>query len=125
MRAGEGPAGPSQGRQMPRPLFMAHMHADSFTPEFIAALPDNLHVYAAFEREALQVVRMGWKHYSARTIVEVLRHRSALADTDSQFKLNDHATPGWARLFALMNPEHAGLFEFRRVNTKREERSAA
>lgn len=110
---------------MPRPLFTAHMHADSFTPEFIAALPDNLHVYAAFEREALQVVRMGWKHYSARTIVEVLRHRSALADTDSQFKLNDHATPGWARLFALLNPEHAGLFEFRRVNTKREERSAA
>ena len=110
---------------LPRPVFMAHMHADTFTPEFLAALPDNLHVYAAFEREALQVVRRGWKHYSARTIIEVLRHQSALADTDAQFKLNDHATPGWARLFALLNPEHAGLFEFRRVNNKRDERAAA
>lgn len=126
MRAGQSPVGPAEGRaQMPRPLFMAHMHADSFTPKFLADLPQNLHVFAAFEREALQVIRSGWKRYSARTIIEVLRHQSALSDVSEAFKLDDHATPGYARLFALLHPEHADLFEFRRVNTKRDERAAA
>lgn len=84
-----------------------------FTPEFMAYLPDNLHVYRAFEREALRVVQRGFKHYSARTIVEVLRHNSALTEAGGTYKLNDHMTPSHARLFALMHPQHAGLFEFR------------
>lgn len=99
----------------PRALFVARLHADRFTHDFLLSLPANLHVYEAFEREALKVVRRGHTHYSARTIVEVLRHNSALADGDVEFKLNDHATPYYARLFTLMNPQHAQLFEFRKV----------
>jgi hypothetical protein len=106
---------------MPRPVFMAQMHAEQFPAEFLASLPENLHVFSAFEREALRVVKRGMTHYSARTIVEVLRHHSALNDTDSAFKLNDHATPSWARLFALMHPEASGLFEFRETKAARRE----
>ncbi|MFM2287427.1 MAG: hypothetical protein RL684_570 [Pseudomonadota bacterium] len=112
--------------QMPRPLFMAHMHADTFTPEFLAALPQNLHVYAAFEREALRVVHRGRHHYSARTIIEVLRHESLLAEAGpGAWKLNDWHTPYLARLFALLNPSHSNLFEFREAKAAKRERAAA
>lgn len=115
-----------QAPEMPRALFMAHMNVAQFTPEFMAYLPDNLHVYAAFEREAMRVVRKGFKHYSARTLIEVLRHHSALEDESGKaWKLNDHFTPGWARLFALMNPDHAKLFEFREAKAAKRERAHA
>jgi len=96
-------------------MALALAHAWMFTPEFLAYLPDNLHVFEAFEREAMRVVRRGARHYSARTIIEVLRHWSTLQEVGSPWKLNDWHTPYLARLFALMHPEHAGLFEFRRA----------
>lgn len=97
----------------PRPVFMAQMNTELFTLEFLLRLASNLKVYEAFEREALRVVAKGRTHYSARTIIEVLRHNSALSDVDAEWKLNDHATPFYARLFGLCNPEHADLFELR------------
>lgn len=110
----------------PRPVFMAQLHADLFTRDFLAYLPENLHVFEAFEREALKVAARGFKHYSARTIVEVLRHHSALAETgDGPWKLNDWRTPYLARLFALMQPGHADLFEFRQAKAARRDRIAA
>ena len=62
----------------PRPVWLAHMHRERFTDDFLAYLPDNLHIWEAFEQEALKIARKGFKHYSARTIIEVLRHHSAL-----------------------------------------------
>jgi hypothetical protein len=99
--------------ETPEPLRAAQNNAHLFTPEFLAYLPENLHVYRDFEREALRVVRRGLKHYAARTIMEVLRHNSALAEAGEDYKLNNNMIPSHARLFALMHPIHAGLFEFR------------
>ena len=63
---------------MSRPLFVASLHEREFTPRFISEyLPENLHVFDAFEREALAAAKAGHVRYSARTIVEVLRHHSA------------------------------------------------
>jgi hypothetical protein len=104
---------------------VARQHAEHFTPEFLAYLPENLHVYDAFEREALRVVARGFKHYSARTIIEVLRHNSALAERGGPWKLNDWHTPYLARLFALMRPPFAGLFEFRATKAVGRGRAAA
>ncbi len=96
------------------PIEVAQDHQDQFTPEFLQYLPDNTHVYFSFEREAKRVVARGFAHYSARTIVEVLRHHTALHEVNAgSRKLNDHNTPYLARLFSLMNPASAGLFEFR------------
>ena len=103
----------------PRELFVARLNAERFTADFLAYLPDNLHVYRAFEREALRVVARGLAHYSARTIIEVLRHHSALTEAAGAWKLNDWRTPYLARLFALLNPAHAGLFEFREARAAR------
>ena len=109
---------------MTNPVAIATEHAHEFTPEFLAHLPDNVHVYVAFEREALRVVAGGFRHYSARTIIEVLRHNSALAEVGGPWKLNDHMTPYWARLFALIHPANAGLFEFRLAKAVRKQRAA-
>ncbi len=106
------------------PVVLADRHADQFTPEFLAYLPANRHVYEAFEREAFKVIAKGFKHYSARTIIHVLRHHSALAEVGSEWKINDHTSPYLARLFDLAHPEHAGLFEFR-VTKARRHREAA
>lgn len=102
-----------------RALQYARLHAELFTPAFLEYLPDNLHVYEAFEREALAVARRR-QRYSARTIVEVLRHNSALMEHGGgPWKLNDWHTPYLARLFALLHPVHATLFEFREAKAAR------
>ena len=113
---------PSFGR--PDPVALASENADAFTPRFLAYLPENLHVFAAFEREALRVVAKGFDHYSARTIIEVLRHNSALAERGGRWKLDDWNTPYLARLFALVHPEHAGLFEYRTAKAVQRQRRA-
>ncbi len=96
------------------PVATARMHAEQFTAEFLAWLPLNIHVYTAFESEALAIARKGFKHYSAYTIVHVLRHHSALRERHGDgWKLNNNQTPMLARLFALLHPAHADLFEYR------------
>lgn len=106
-------------------LLTAHTHIATFTTEFLAWLPENLHVFAAFEAEALAIARRGIRHYSARTIIEVLRHHSALHQAGGAWKLCDRKTPYLARLFALLHPQHAGLFEFREAKAVRREREAS
>lgn len=88
-------------------------NVDQFRVGFAQWLADNGHVWIAFEREANRVWSRGRRHYSARTIVEVLRHETALADTGQDWKINDHNTPDLARLYRLTYPERAGLFETR------------
>ena len=98
----------------PTPLAVMHEHGDTFTAAFRSWLPDNLHVYDAFEAEALKVLRRGFKHYSARTIVHVLRHHSATTETSTEgWKINNDHSPYLARLFDLLHPAHVGLWEYR------------
>ena len=120
-RTGDGGAFANFGHDLlsARALQILQEHIDRFPSEFLAYLPDNLHVYEAFEREALKVVRRGLKHYSARTIIEVLRHNSALAEVGGAWKLNDWHTPYLARVFMLLHPEQKGLFEFRVTKMER------
>lgn len=83
---------------------------------FILWLGDNIHIWEAFEAEALNVVRTGQTHYSARTILHFLRHHSVVTERSATpWKLNDHHSPYLARLFAMVHPQHADLFEYRAV----------
>ena len=98
------------------------LHSDLFSDNFFDWLKDNYAVYDYFERSALQVIEKGFKHYSARTIVEVMRHRTNIREIgDGTWKLNNNRTPEIARLFMLLHPEHRGFFEFR---FKTEEKAA-
>lgn len=100
-------------------LFLIDKNGGEFTEEFKAYLPQNLHVWAAFEREAFRVIRRGFKRYSARTIIEVLRHHSALTQVGGPWKLNDWHTPYLARLFMMVHPKHEGFFELRDAKATR------
>lgn len=84
-----------------------------FSDDFEAWLVENVHVWLAFEREATKVVMRGRGHYSARTIIEVLRHESALSDSGVEFKINNNTAPDLARLWCLRHPSLAKLFAMR------------
>jgi hypothetical protein len=107
------------------PVWLANMHREEFTAEFLAYLPENVHVFDAFCAEVRKVRARGFKHYSARTIIESLRHNSALTEAGGAWKLNDHHTPYLARLCDLMNPHLAGLFEYRVAKAARRDQVAA
>ena len=81
--------------------------------DFDLWLEDNQHIWEAFEKQALLVSQRGFKHYSARTIVEFLRHHTAISEEGSLWKINDHAIPHLSRLFMKVHPEYKGLFETR------------
>jgi hypothetical protein len=85
----------------------------SFRDGFQAWLVANTAVWHAFEREANRVWNRGRRHYSARTLIEYLRHNTALADDDIEFKLNNNSAPDLARLYHLVYPGRADLFETR------------
>lgn len=84
-----------------------------FREGFAAWIAVNWPIYEAFEREANRVHASGRAHWSAYTIIEYLRHETAARDATAEFKLNQAWTSSIARLYGLMNPECATLFEFR------------
>lgn len=97
------------------PSALVRQHREQFLADFPAWLADNPHIFAAFSREADRVWSRGRRHYSARTIVEVLRHESALAEVGGEWKINNNTAPDLARLYLLRNPSRAGFFEFRQM----------
>lgn len=88
---------------------------EQFSHEFIEWLPDNLHVWTAFEAETKKIIRAGFKYYSARTIVHVLRHHSALREVNGEWKINNNHSPYLARLFVLVHPLQAHIFKCRQT----------
>ena len=93
---------------------LAIMQGGEYRHDFRDWLADNFHIWAAFERAALAVWDRGRKHYSAQTIVELLRHESVLREAPgSEWKINNNVRPDLARLFMAVYPECAGFFETR------------
>jgi hypothetical protein len=75
---------------------------------------DNWHVVEAFERIALKLISMNREHYSARTIVEVLVHQSAVKEINGVYKIGNDNAPDLARVFVVLHPEHVDFWEYRR-----------
>ncbi len=86
---------------------------------FIDWLRENESIWVAFVSETLKVVNAGYKHYSARTILHVIRHRSALSEAGSGWKVNNDVSPYLARLFGMIYPEHSDLWEYRTVRVEK------
>ena len=93
-------------------LNVVYSNAREFRDDFYSWMQENVHVYEEFERRALAVARFR-DHYSARTIAEVMRHDTAIRELGEEYKLNGNYVPHMARLFAMLNSAHAGLFSFR------------
>jgi hypothetical protein len=97
----------------PSVLDVAYANAGDFAVDFLEWLPDNLHVWRAFERETFSVIKRGFKHYSSYAIIEFIRHHTMIHEALPQFKINNNHRPYLPRLFDLLHPEYIGLFEYR------------
>lgn len=76
--------------------------------------PANQRLYREFERKALRLARSGKAHWTSRQIIETIRCEMRLADTDKQFKINDHNTPGMARLWMATHAgDYPGFFHLK------------
>lgn len=85
-----------------------------YPPGFLRWLRDNRDIYDAFEKRALQMARSGRKHYSAYTIVQVIRWETDLRDKDETFKINNNHTPAMARYFMEQwGKAYPGFFKLR------------
>lgn len=84
-----------------------------FSADFLAWLSLNKGIWNRFEVEANKLWNHGVRRWGARTIIEYLRHETALFDTDRTFKLNNNNAPDMARLYTLRYPDRAGFFEKR------------
>ena len=108
--------------QNPKHSFLMEIvleHPETFPKEFVHYISENMNVYDAFEREAFRVINRGYLHYSARTIIEVLRHHSNLSDNTEKWKLADHPMPYLSRLFAAYHPVHTNFFSYRPTNLEK------
>ena len=82
---------------------------------FWAWLRKNEHVYDEFVKLARRAKRRGAKCWSARGIIHVLRWRTGLREGDQNaLKLNDHSTPGLARLAMEREKDLTGFFRTRK-----------
>ena len=81
---------------------------------------ENPHVYAAFKRFTLELVAAGRTRIGGRVIVERLRWESMVRSNTGQWKLNDHWTPFFVRLFIKEHPQHEGLFSLRKAKADTE-----
>ena len=88
-----------------------------FRNDFAGWLAANKPIYAEFERQSLMIASRR-DHYSSRTIAEVIRHNSQLAESGSVWKINNNRIPDMARLFSLRHPQHAGFFELRNSDAR-------
>ena len=79
----------------------------------LCMVADNLDVFIEFCDEAHKIA-MHRDHYSARTIVEVMRHHSTIRGAGKQFKISNNITPLMAKLSMDMFPMLNGLFSTRR-----------
>jgi hypothetical protein len=86
-----------------------------FKPGFLDWMAANEPIYRQFEAQALDLIGAGWGHFSARTIVEEIRHYTRHRESGRcSFKINDHLSPDLARAFVVRHPQHALLWEYRR-----------
>lgn len=94
-------------------LAAVRAEAHHFREGFEDWLAENWHIWERFRDEAHRMRARGREHYSARTIVEYIRHETALADTsEEKFKINNDVAPDLARLYAML-PGAAEFFEKR------------
>ena len=92
-------------------------NVDHFRKDFHEWLEKNWAIWEAFEAQADRTWNRGRRHYSARTIIEWIRHETSMRESPNEngFKINDHYTPDLARLWVLIHPDRDGFFE-RRVS---------
>jgi hypothetical protein len=69
---------------------------------------ENPHVYTEFEKFA-NLAALHRPHFSARAIIHKMRWETMVGGS-GHFKIQDHVSPYYARLFEQNNPRLKGFF---------------
>lgn len=75
----------------------------------------NPQVWKAFETLTFKMIRTGRKHYSAGTIIGLVRWHIDMKTTDEEFKINNDFIAHYARLFMSAYSDHEGFFRIREL----------
>lgn len=90
-----------------------------FRPDFAEWLAANPAIWDRFCAEANKVWARGRRHYSARTLIEFIRHETTLAQVGGEWKIDNNHAPDMARLYQDTFPDRAELFSTRLMPTSR------
>lgn len=96
------------------PRYEHHMSLDE---RFALFHDQNPAVYRALRHLALEYVRAGNKRVGAKMLAEVVRWRTALHPTTEVWAINNSYVSRYARLLAAAEPELAGAFETRALQS--------
>jgi len=87
---------------------------DQFRPDFLEWLDANFAIWLEFERQADLMRARGRAHYSARTIIEWIRHSTSLTENSAEgWKFSNNWCADLARLWMLHDKSREGFFERR------------
>lgn len=82
--------------------------------EFIEYHKTNPHLYEAFKRISLRAIELGFTHYGAKGVFEIIRWERAEKSKSDDFKINNNYAPLFTRLFENEFPQHVGFFRKRK-----------
>jgi hypothetical protein len=103
-------------------LMLIDENAEQFRKDFRQWFVNNWPVWECFEEKANDVWLRGRMHYSARTLIEVVRHETFLREAGSEksgsYKINNSYVPDIGRLYCLKYPMRPGFFETRSLGTE-------
>lgn len=80
---------------------------------------ENPHIFQKFEEQALRAIGKGRKKISSKLIINWIRWHEFLESNDLNFKINDAYQSYYARHFVSKHPEHADVFEFRKLRNEK------
>ncbi len=106
------------GRTKDSVLYVVTRQEWRYRPDFARWLAANWPIWERFEREANAIYASGRRHWSARTIIEFIRHETALRE-DGEYKIDNCRAPDMARLYLTLYPEREGMFELRESPERR------
>ena len=74
---------------------------------------ENPEIWKQFKETTLNTIKRGFKHYSSKSIFEIIRwHKGGDLKTDA-FKINNNYTCFYARKFMEEFPQYNGFFRTR------------
>lgn len=81
----------------------------------------NPKVYELFKSFTFELIQAGRNHYSSDAVCHRIQWHTTVETTGDDFRINDHHTAYYARLFMSDFPEHEGFFRVRPVAADRGE----
>src|SRR5690242_9286203 len=78
--------------------------------KFCAYHQANPQVYESFKKFTLKTIKKGFKNYSSKGIMELIRWHSGISADRDVFKVNNNYSSFYARLFEKQHPKHKDFF---------------